>query len=143
MYRVHEWTSIDDIGKKFDAGVLTYSQYKKVEQAYIDCRIALMGEANVTGLTVCGPEYYDPEIQFPQFVCDEIEIRRIIMCCLQEKCWAKLEAENFYIHFGYDYYMYIGTELPLAMVEEIAVRYNLFCETVQSPYRFQDDCEDI
>ncbi len=135
VYLVHEWTSISDIGKIFDSGVLSYAQYKKVEQAYIDCCIELVQHAGILEFSVCCPEYYDMSIQFPQVVSSETDIRHIIMCCLQEKCWLKLESEAFYIHFGYDYYMYIGTNLPCTLVEEVSQNYKLFCEKIPSPYR--------
>lgn len=132
IYNVDEWTSISDIGKTFDAGALSYMRYKKVEQAYIDCCIALMHQAGILELSVCSPEYYDTDIRFPPVVSNEGDIRQIIKCCLQEKCWAKLETKSFFIHFGYDYYMYVGTDLSCSLVEEITRRYNLFCEKLSS-----------
>ena len=137
-YQVDEWTSISDIGKKFASGILTYAQYKSIEQAYIECCIALLREANVLELSISELEHYDGEISFPNRLRDEKDIRRMIMCCLQEKCWAKLEASDFFIHFGYDYYMYIGTNLPCSSVEETTKRHNLFCELYHSPYSDND-----
>lgn len=135
IYIVHEWTSIGDIGKTFDAGVLSYSQYKKVEQAYIDCCIALLRQAGISELSVCCPEYHDMDIRFPPLISNEKDIRQIIMYCLQEKCWAKLESKQFFIHFGYDYYMYVGTDLSCSLVDTVTQRYDLFCEVFQSPYK--------
>ena len=135
IYIVHEWTSIGDIGKVFDNGVLTYSQYKKVEEAYINCCITLIQEIGVLELAVCCPEYYSLELRFPPTVSKENDIRGIIMSCLQEKCWVKLEAQNFFIHFGYDYCMYIGTDLSFSVVEKIAQENKLFCEMIPSPYK--------
>lgn len=135
IYNIHEWTSVSDIGKKFDAGVLSYIQYKNVEQAYINCCIEIINQAGILELSVCNTEYYDENIRFPKLVSHENDIREIIMCCLEEKCWAKLEAENFFIHFGYDYYMYVGTNLPDSLVADISRRYTLFCEYFPSPYK--------
>ena len=135
IYQVEEWTSIGDIGRIFPSGILTLDQYKKVEQAYIECCIDLLQEANVAELSVSGLECYHTEIHFPNKLHEESDIRRMIASCLQEKCWAKLEASNFFIHFGYDYYMYIGTNLPRSLVEETAKKHKLFCELYYSPYR--------
>lgn len=134
IYQVHEWTSICDIGKMLDGGVLTYSQYKITEQSYIDCCIEILQKSGVTSLTVRIPEYYDDEIQLPSVLDTEDDIRMVIMSCLQEKCWTKLETNNFFIHFGYDYYVYVGTQLPHTLVEETVKKYNLFCEIFSSPY---------
>lgn len=134
IYKTSEWTSISDIGKMFDTGILTYGDYKKVEQAYIDCCIAIIRKEEIIELSVCNPEYYNTDFRFPQTISNEREMRQAIMYCLQEKCWAKLESKSFFIHFGYDYYMYIGSTLPCSVVEEIAKEYNLFCEHFHSPY---------
>ena len=142
IYIVNEWTSISDVGKTFDAGVLLYTQYKKVEKAYTDCCVALIRCAGISKLSVCCPEYYDTDIRFPTDVSNEWDIRQIVMCCLQEKCWVKLEAENFFVGFGYDYYMYIGCTIPRSLVEELSQRYGLFCEVFPSPYNTQPKTED-
>lgn len=134
LYLVSEWTSIHDIGKQFDAGVLSYDQYKKVEQAYINCCITLFKKTGIKHLYIKSPEYYESRIRFPKSLDSESDIRNVIMYCLQEKCWAKLEAEGFFIHFGYDYYLYIGTELNISLVEQVARQYGLFCEIFLSPY---------
>lgn len=140
-YTVHEWTSISDIGKLFDDGVLTYDQYIQVERRYIDCCIELLQKAGVSELYVGTPEYYNEGLCFPSILSTESEIRRAIMCCIQEKCWAKLRNKDFFIHFGYDYNMYIGTNLPVTFVQEITQKYNLFCEQKDSPYSIEDSDE--
>ena len=135
VYSIHEWTNISDIGKTFDTGMLSYAQYEKAEQAHVDCCLALIRKAGIHWLAVHCPEYYEVGIWFPPLVYKEEDIRQIITCCLREKCWVKLETKNFFIHFGYDYHMYVGTELPYVLVEEIVHQYNLFCEVFESPYK--------
>lgn len=134
-YSIYEWTSMSDIGKTFDTGLLSYIQYKKVELAYINCCIDIINQAGILELAVCNAEYYDKNIGFSKIVSRENDIREIIMCCLQEKCWVKLEAKNFFIHFGYDYYMYVGTNLPEPLIGDISHKYALFCEEIPSPYK--------
>lgn len=133
-YTVHEWTSVSDIGKLFDDGVLTYDQYMQVERRYVDCCMELLQKAGVSKLLVGFPEYYDEALQLPNVLSTESEIQRVIVGCLQEKCWAKLENKNFFIHFGYDYNMYVGTDLPIAQVWKISQKHGLFCEVKRSPY---------
>ena len=127
VYSINEWTSISDIGKRFATGVLTADQYKKVEQAYIDCCITLMRYAEIKKLSVCNPEYYS-KCRLPRSLSSERDICQAIMDCLQEKCWARLEAKKFYIYIGYDYYIHVGTELSDLLVKEVAQKFGLFCE---------------
>jgi hypothetical protein len=37
---------------------------------------------------------------------DEVEL--LARLILREKLWCKLESKDMFVHFGYDYYMYIG-----------------------------------
>lgn len=141
-YCVHEWTSISDIGKTFDDGTLTSEEYTRVEQTYIDCCIDLLRSAGVSVLSVCCLECYDENIRFPSHLHNENDIRQIISCCLQEKCWARLESINFFIHFGYDYYMYVGTNLPHSYVESTVEKFALYCECIPSPYASHNDNGD-
>lgn len=140
-YIVHEWTSISDIGKLFDDGILTHNQYMQIERGYVECCIELLQKACISELFVSASEYYDEVPHFPNFLYSENEIRRAIMCCLREKCWLKLESEDFFIHFGYDYNMYVGTDLPVFFVQEIAKKHGLFCEEQKSPYSNKDLAE--
>lgn len=140
-YTAHEWTSISDIGKLFDDGVLTYSRYKQVERRYIACCIELLQKAGISELVVSSPEYYDEGLFLPSVLSTEREIQETIMNCLQEKCWAKLENRNFFIHFGYDYNMYVGTNLSVTVVQETSKKHSLFCEVKSSPYSIEDSDE--
>ena len=134
VYTRDEWTSISDIGKSFNNIPLTYEMYQKTEDAYIDCCIEMLKRATVKELAVEQVEYYTEDSIFPAVVSNFEEIRQIISACLREKCWLKLTATEFFIHFGYDYYMYIGSNLPVVTVEEVAEKYGLFCEQYPSPY---------
>lgn len=129
-----EWTSFSDIGKSYNNSQLTYEMYQKTENAYIDCCIELLNRSSVEILSVEQVEYYEDGINFPTAVSDIEEIRQIISSCLRERCWLKLIAKDFFIHFGYDYYMYIGTVLPFATVDKISIKHGLFCEPYRSPY---------
>ena len=58
----------------------------------------------------------------------------LIRLTLRNKIWCKLESKNSYLHFGYDYYMYIGVDLPFEVVNNVCTKYNLFCEEFDSPH---------
>lgn len=53
---------------------------------------------------------------------------------LENKLWARMVGDDFFLHFGYDYYMYIGTVLEPDTMSELASKYNLYCEEMISPY---------
>lgn len=137
VYCKDEWTSMSDIGKKFEDSMLQPEEYLDVENRYIQCCMDVMKAAGIKKLSVSNPEIYYNKVVLPKTVCEEGEMREIIKWCLREMCWAKLKSKHFFIHFGYDYYMYIGTELPITTVLNIAQSCSLFCESMHSPYLFQ------
>ena len=134
IYMADEWTSFGDIGKVFGNTILSQDLYLKTERAYIDCCMELMQTAQVVNLFVEQAEYYTENIQFSSTLFNEAEIRQVIAACLREQCWLKLVAKDFFIHFGYDYYMYIGSALSAETVAIIVSHHGLYCEQRPSPY---------
>ena len=62
-------------------------------------------------------------------------IDKIIRDCLRNVCWCKLESDDVYVHFGYDYYVYISTHTDTDTLIGICDKYNLFVEKIlTSPY---------
>ena len=135
IYMANEWTSFSDIGKVFGGTQLSEDVYLKTEQAYINCCMELIAKAQISTLSVEQAEYYAEGVLFPASISEDEEIRQVIKACLREQCWMKLVAEGFFVHFGYDYYMYIGSTLVAEDVEKIAAHNGLYCEQCQSPYR--------
>lgn len=138
-YAVEDWTSFSDVGKSFGKTELTFEKYLETETAYIDCCIDLLSKAQILSLSIEQAECYSEGIHLPSSVSDIAEIRKLIASCLREQCWFKLTGMDFFIHFGYDYYMYIGTVIPIASVQETAKRYGLFCELYPSPYNMAEE----
>jgi len=49
--------------------------------------------------------------------------------------WCKLSNGNSFVHFGYDYYMYVGGIKELKAAELAIINKNgLFVEKMKSPY---------
>ena len=134
VYMADEWTSFSDIGKVFGDTILSQDAYLKTEQAYIDCCIELIEKAKISKLYIKQAEYYTENVRFSSSISNTQEIRQVITACLREQCWLKLVAKDFFIHFGYDYYMYVGSVLSREVVAEIATKYGLFCEEHPSPH---------
>ncbi|OXM17137.1 hypothetical protein [Paenibacillus herberti] len=68
---------------------------------------------------------------------DAPEIPDLSKLILREQVWAKLDHPSMFVHFGYDYYMYIGLkgENSDYVAFEQKINYlGLFAERVKSPY---------
>lgn len=152
-YENDEWTSCYEIGKIYQGKMFTVNDYMDIENTYIIALISFMKSVNVPALFVKSLEkhgdflfdetpliYTKSMIELYNRVHEGIllEIKYIEELCrliLREKLWCKLENDkNFFIHFGYDYYMYICSmsysEEIINMIEGIG----LFVEPLKSPY---------
>lgn len=134
IYTKNEWTSIFDVGKIFENHIFTIDEYMATEYKYINCYNDIIANANIKFLRVCQLEKnIGTDWENNQLLRFDL-IKKFISQCLQEKCWGKLESRNFYIHFGYDYYTYLGTTLHEDVINQICDKYGLYCEKFKSPY---------
>jgi hypothetical protein len=53
---------------------------------------------------------------------------------LREEFWCRLETEDRFLHFGYDYYMYVGVKTTCSASITFAREVGLFVEQFDSPY---------
>lgn len=126
-YLVDEWTSASEIGNSCGGRILTVQKYLSVEGAYVEAVRRFIAKARVVELQVVGLERHEVASPSPgafRFT-DEVEqdvsdlsegvwIRGVkldaaIRAVLRELMWCRLETHSgVFVHFGYDYYMYIG-----------------------------------
>lgn len=153
-YQKNEWTSCHDIGKLYDGKEFKVNDYMTVENAYIDTVLSFVKGVNIPTLTVKYLEKYNNSITFDEnplvytvemielfkniYEGNVLEIREIEYLCrlvLREQLWCKLESDNkMFVHFGYDYYMYIGClSKPEGIINSIEKK-GLFIEKFESPY---------
>lgn len=139
-YQRDEWTSRSDVGKSFDGAVLTEAEYQKVEDSYLEAVRLLAGAADVDELAVRELEIRDDTSKWQLGEGQRVTVEEAVEICremLREGAvWCLLEqGDQFYVHVGYDYYMYVGmTGDPAAAVEAIR-RLGLFVEPDwPSPY---------
>lgn len=133
-YLKDEWTDFSDIGKIFEGNVLTEQEYLSVEQNYISCLVDILRLADVDVLSITALECYE-DVPWKNQQRVSIEIMpELFQNCLRNKCWCKLEEQKAYIHFGYDYYVYIGSVLSCDLIEKMCKKYSLFCNKQESPY---------
>jgi len=117
-----DWTSVNDVGKLYGEEV-EYSEYLLYENAYIFAVRTVMtanrfNTLQIVGIEKCTPRdysdipkdvssnYIDLIMEGTTVDCANIDF--LIRLILREMMWGKLICENMYVHFGYDYYMYIG-----------------------------------
>lgn len=134
-YTKPEWTSYSDIGREFDGVTLTKEDYLKVEAAYLATVMSFHAEAGFPEIRASGVECHaEGPCPAEGAVVSHAELEAVCRSLLREACWCRLEGRDFFIHFGYDYYMYIGTDSKCRRSLMQARRLGLFPEPFVSPY---------
>jgi hypothetical protein len=151
-YTPDVWTSISDIGKQFGDVLFQFDEYLAIEQKYILAGREFIEESGIPSLTVSAVERIDldpgndGELFSAELLADSRplqngqvlgpdEIENVCRLNLREIIWCKLESPGkFYIHFGYDYYMYIGSIDPCSRSLDFVNSIGLFSEETASPY---------
>jgi hypothetical protein len=132
----HEWTSVADIGRSFAGVILTGEEYGRVEQAYASAALAFLGEAGLTELRIEGFE--NPRglhMAFDEGTVLSLEhVGEIVGRILREEFWCRLEGDRGFLHFGWDFYMYVGVPHPCLSAQARAVELGLYVEEFLSPY---------
>jgi hypothetical protein len=138
-FRREDWTSYSDVGHVFNGITLSESEYLRVEAAYLFAIEACLHDANIESLFLTGLEN-SRQTKLPKFVQDKASLT-VTQCInfarfvLRDLAWGKLILPGrAYVHFGYDYYMYLG--LPSHCRDAIAAvsQRGLFVEPFRSPY---------
>lgn len=134
-YQVDEWTSISDVGKEFCGHKVTREEYNQVESAYLFAIESLLLEANISSLRISALE--QPYEQFEFKLGAELglnEILQIARLSLREELWCRLSIpRRAYVHFGYDYYMYMGVPRFCSKAIEAIQQKAVFVEPFRSP----------
>jgi hypothetical protein len=132
-----DWTSRSDIGRVFDCGMLSEEMYLKVENSYLSALKSFLDEAGIESLELKGLErrdtLADDSLQEGNLtITQSLDFARL---ALREEAWGKLVVPGkAYVHFGSDYYMYIGVPSKCERSIAIACDKGLFVERVRSPY---------
>ncbi|MFD2115631.1 hypothetical protein ACFSTH_11655 [Paenibacillus yanchengensis] len=153
-----EWTSISDVGQEFSGVVFTIEEYLRVEEYYVNAITRIMKCIGISGLFVSDlhKDYETPkitlhhniytqqmkqlygEISENQFVSNQ-DLQDLCKMILRELIGLRLVFEDkMFVHFGYDYYMYIGVNnVCMDAIDSIQAS-GLFVEECESPY-YQED----
>lgn len=152
-----EWTCPSEIGKIINGKEFTLDEYLHVESAYVNTVIKFLTENKLSSLRILqlsileiSPEeksslLFEPE--FTEINLDEDaivsidEIRTICKMILRNYLGCQLYSkDNFFVHFGWDYYMFIGSAIKPTSAIQFATENGLFVEEIDSsPYYFTEE----
>ncbi len=148
-YAVDDWTSVGDIGKVFAGQPLSLKEYLRMEDAYVAAAIQSMERTGLQAVRMTELEWngeydhlptelfestqqFEKQLQGRSSI-DAHGVEAAVRLVLREMMWCKLVGDHgFYIHFGFDYYMYIGS--ANTNLADWSVPAGLFVEEVESPY---------
>lgn len=138
-YQKHEWTSYSDIGRSFDGIKLIESEYLKVESSYLFVIEEFIHESKINGLTLHSLENKQgtklPATMKQGSLLTPEQCVHFSRLALRELVWGKLVIPGkAYVHFGYDYYMYIGVPVRCNKAISAAESRGLFVEPFRSPH---------
>jgi len=149
-YLREEWTSVSDIV----AGMVSIRDYRRVEEAYIQSLAEIMNDSKVNALQIFELEKNGPldvmdalkplyskehqriynDVTSGSFVMGE-NLNFVLELLLRENLWCKLMySDKMYAHFGFDYYMYVGSHRECTRAINTIKSMDLFVENYCSPY---------
>ncbi|QKS72318.1 hypothetical protein FLK61_37430 [Paenalkalicoccus suaedae] len=154
-YLREEWTSISDICHVFEGSLtpITIHDYLQVENSYVDAVVRVMDCLKIETLEVRGLEKWEEALEISQFneiysqkmrelyshtsegiSLNKVEISLLCRLILREHIWCRLHAnDSMFVHFGHDYYMFIGSEKKCADTLQKIRESGLFVEDFHSP----------
>jgi hypothetical protein len=154
-YQRNEWTSFSDLGKIFDDAELTVPEYICIEDAYIGSIHAFMDAVGIDSLKVSRLEnryqLTEHDRRYAELYSDQMiavansvqngnnltgsNLDNFCRLSLRSQLWGVLEHDSqMFVHFGRDYYMYIGVaKISASVIEQIRAS-GLFIEEFESPY---------
>jgi hypothetical protein len=140
-YIGEDWTSISEVGQRFAGHKLTMRDYLKTETNYLVVMNAMLEEAKVTQLRLRGLENTGAGRQAKRVrwregaVLSLEEVIEFARLALREELWGMLIApRRAFVHFGYDYYMYVGLSRLTPSALDLAARVGIFVEPFRPPY---------
>jgi hypothetical protein len=146
-----DWTSISDIGKTFENKTISATDYKTVENKYINAIKLILIELSIEYCTVESlfknelDETSNKESIYSRFDFevysninegDSMDINKTLTVArlmLREDLWGNIESplKELIIEFGYDYYMYFKTAKDLSsLIPIIEHEIGLFVEEI-------------
>ncbi|WP_046181327.1 hypothetical protein [Domibacillus tundrae] len=136
-----EWTSFSEVGTK-----VSMEDYLNTEKNYINAITAFMEDMQLKSVCLTSLEYWPDETEeydVAEFMSkmqigislSVQEVKELAKLTLREIIWCKLSyKKQFFVHFGYDYYMYIGTAEKCSTARQKVQSLGLYVEPFVSPH---------
>ncbi len=135
-YTKNEWICYSDIGKSFDGEILTFEEYTRVENAYINSVMCMVAAVKATKFKVFNLYKFSEEKNFRKrnddFLLDtynliatkkeyniENMLANVIKIALRKYALLDIELDDVYksrVFFGDDYYMYFDSKYNLLLL---------------------------
>ncbi len=139
-YLAEDWHLYSQIGEAFGGVVLTAEEYLRVESAYIATAQRFHLESGLPAIRAVSVEGHgDRGAPCEAEVILSERLPAICRAMLREEYWCRIEGDGFFIHFGWDFYMYVGAPNPCEAALEYARSLNLFPEVFTSPYHSEQE----
>jgi hypothetical protein len=142
-----DWTSISDVGASFDGTPLLLDRYLEVEAQHLRVVAAFLEESEVEVVLVRGAEAFTQARWWPAEgeELSRLEAVDVVREQLRERGFCRLEATGgVYVHVGWDYYLYIGGQVPCERTLEVARRAGLFVDPdFVSPYQVDSETGNL
>ncbi|MEK3889873.1 hypothetical protein [Bacillus sp. FSL K6-3431] len=136
-FNQEEWTCFSEVGTNvsIDEDLMT-------EDKYLNAISAFMVEMGLNVLYINALEQWSDEVKSQHanklWIGKAItaqEVLELAKMTLQNAIWCKLGVEKeFFVHFGNDYYMYIGASKDCVKAIDAVSQSGLFVEDFVSPY---------
>lgn len=135
-YTKIEWTVFSQIGQTFSGVLFTSDAYERVEEAYVQAALSFLRESVLLSMSVEGLENSRKlPLDFQNGSILTLDrIGEIIRRILREEFWCRLEGSDGFVHFGWDFYMYMGVPRPCPIARAEAADLGLYVEEFASPY---------
>jgi len=126
-----EWTSYSDVGRS-----VSLKEYLATEERYIATAVEFLREAGVETLEARTVENHRRAVAAPVegALLGPAEWPRAFRSVLREEWWCRFESDAGFVHFGWDYHMYVGVRSRAPEGQAVALKYGLFVEPFTSPY---------
>jgi len=144
-YLRDEWIGPAQIGEAFVDGVLTQEEYVRVEGLYAAAVVRLWTASGEPALQIQGlelasgfglpPQTDDlDDVGFGDWLpvngerAPAARLEALVRWCLRDLGWCRLVSDEFCVHFGYDFYMQIGTAKAVDDARQEVTSSGLFVE---------------
>lgn len=149
-YLNNEWSMYAEIGEMFDNILFHFKEYERIEDLYIKAIDLFMTCHKISALQVSTLEKNRKltkdihnnanmirlfhSVKVDDWI-QQTDIQDFCKLILRDKLWCKLKYNRkMFVHFGWDFYMYIGSSLLCDKTIAMIGKSGLFVEEFKSPY---------